>query len=53
MALNKKIPAEVAISAGVFKEANTAVAAGEMHLLAERLRKRAQDDKTALESAVV
>jgi hypothetical protein len=51
MVLNNKIPAEVAISAGVFKEANTAVAAGETHL-AERLKKRAHDDAAALESAV-
>jgi hypothetical protein len=50
MALNKKIPPEVAISAGVFKEANTAVAAGETHL-AERLKKRAHDDAAALASA--
>jgi hypothetical protein len=50
MALNKKIPVEVAISAGVFKEANIAIAAGETHL-AERLKKRAQDDEAALESA--
>jgi hypothetical protein len=50
MALNKKIPAEVAISAGVFKEANTAVAAGETHL-AERLKKRAHDDEATLEAA--
>ena len=50
MARNKKISPEVAISAGVFKEANTAVAAGETHL-AERLKKRAHDDAAALASA--
>jgi hypothetical protein len=50
MALNKKIPAEVAISAGVLKEANIAIAAGETHLAA-RLKKRAHDDEAALEAA--
>ncbi|HEV7877636.1 hypothetical protein [Bradyrhizobium sp.] len=50
MALHKKVSAEVAISAGVIKEANIAIAAGETHL-AKRLKKRAQDDAAALESA--
>ena len=49
LALNHKLPIEAAVSAGVFKEANTAISSGEMHLR-ERLKKRAHDDEKSLES---
>jgi hypothetical protein len=50
MALNKKIPADLAIEAGVFKEANNAIASGDFHL-GERLKKRAEEDELALAQA--
>jgi hypothetical protein len=50
MALNKKIPAETAIAAGVFKEANNAVSEGEVHL-ADRLRQREEQEAEALRAA--
>jgi hypothetical protein len=49
MVLNKKLPIEAAVAAGVVKEANTAIAAGETHLR-ERLKKRAHDDEESLEA---
>jgi predicted DNA-binding transcriptional regulator AlpA len=50
MALHRKIPAEVAVSASVFQEANKAIEEGEFHL-SERLKKRAQEEEDALEAA--
>lgn len=50
MAIHKKIPAEIAITAGVFKEANSAIAEGQFHL-GDRLKKRAKDDELALTDA--
>jgi hypothetical protein len=50
MAMNKKIPVELAIEAGVFGEANTAIAAGQFQL-GERLKKRTQADELALAKA--
>jgi hypothetical protein len=50
MAVHKKIHTEIAIAAGVVQEANTAVAAGEMHIAA-RLKKRAEHDEALLEAA--
>jgi hypothetical protein len=50
MAVNKKIPAETAIAAGVFKEANDAVRDGDFNL-AGRLKKRAEEEEAALQMA--
>lgn len=50
MAVNKKIPAETAIAASVFKEANNAVLGGDFNL-ADRLKKRAEEEEAALEAA--
>ncbi|KWV58118.1 hypothetical protein AS156_35450 [Bradyrhizobium macuxiense] len=50
MAVNKKIPVEAAVSASVFQEANNAIQAGEIHL-ADRLKKREQEETVALEAA--
>jgi hypothetical protein len=49
MVLNKKLPVEAAIAAGVVKEANTAIAAGETQI-GDRLKKRAHDDEESLEA---
>jgi hypothetical protein len=50
MAINQKIAPEVAVIAGVFKEANTAIAAGETHL-GDRLKRRMHDDERILMAA--
>lgn len=50
MAVNKKIETEIAVAAGIFQEANTAIAAGEMHIGA-RLKQRAEKDEALLEAA--
>lgn len=51
MARNKKIPTDLAITAGVFKEANAAIDAGDAVHLRERLKKRIENDERELEAA--
>jgi hypothetical protein len=48
---NKKLPIEIAVVAGVVKEANEAIEEGERNL-GERLKKRAQDDERTLEATI-
>jgi predicted DNA-binding transcriptional regulator AlpA len=48
MVQNKKLPVEVAVAAGVVKEANAAIGRGEFHMQ-ELLTERAHKDEACLE----